>query len=221
MKKRSSTCRAPGRLLFPPRHVSLSGFFFRSFSPWDPESCSASALIHGTWGAFTRLTCIGSFQTKKNQTARSEDDEDEAGFFSSFLTRFPPGRLLDMTESRAATVGRKNARSSVRSSLTPRWKLQQASLKENEMIASLKVCKQRQTSSTVILTPSISNGLASLCHVGRHMSLSLSLSPYRSQPRCTLIVKVANRKHKTIDKQWLTLTWTLIMPATRVNFLKQ
>lgn len=114
-----------------------------------------------------------------------------------------PARLLDMTESRAVTVGRKTARASVRFSLTPRWKLQQASLKENEMIASLKVGKQRQTSSTVILTPSISNGLASSCHVGRHMSLSLSLylSPYSSQPQCTLIEKVAAHKHNTIEMQ--------------------
>lgn len=43
--------------------------------------------------------------------------------------------------------------------LTPRWRLQQASLKENEMNASLKVCKQGQTSSAVtFIVPCTSNG---------------------------------------------------------------
>lgn len=87
MKKKSRTCRAPGRLLFPPRHVSLSGFFFRS--PWDPESCSASALIHGTWGAFTRLTCIGSFQTQKSD-AKIWRGWRRSGIFPLFPLSLPP-----------------------------------------------------------------------------------------------------------------------------------
>lgn len=198
-KKKSRTCRAPGRLLFPPRHVSLSGFFFQE--PLRSRELLRFCSDTRHLGRFHTPDMYRQFSNQKNQTARSEEDEDEAGFSPSFLFLFPPARLLDMTESRAVTVGRKTARASVRFSLTPRWKLQQASLKENEMIASLKVCKQRQTSSTVILTPSISNGLASSCHVGRHMSLSLCLSPYRSQPQCTLIVKVAAHKHNSIDMQ--------------------
>lgn len=177
-ERRGACCFLRGMFLFQA--------FFQEFQPLRSRElfCSAPLLLllwYTAPGALSHAWHVSAVFDKKNLTARSEEDEDEAGFVSSFLTLFPPGRLLDMTESRAATVGRKNARSSVRSSLTPRWKLQQASLKENEMIASLKVCKQRQTSSTVILTPSISNGLASLCHVGRHMSLSLSL-PTAAKP---------------------------------------
>ncbi len=212
-KEKSRTCRAPGRLLFPPRHVSLSGFF--SGAPEIPRAAPL-LLWYTAPGALSHAWHVSAVFNPKNQTSRSED---EAGFSPSFLFLFPPARLLDMTESRAVTVGRKTARASVRSSLTPRWKLQQASLKENEMIASLKVGKQRQTSSTVILTPSISNGLASSCHVGRHMPLSLSLylSPYSSQPQCTLIEKVAAHKHNTIEMQWLTLTFVYIKSTGWVN----
>lgn len=73
-----------------------------------------------------------------------------------FLSLLLPAPLGYHSEQTSSTAGEKCF--SLNAILTPCWKLQQASLKENEMIASLKVCKQGQTSSTVTLTPYTSDG---------------------------------------------------------------
>ncbi len=213
-KEKSRTCRAPGRLRF------LRGMFlFRVFFSGAPELPRAAPLLlwYTAPGALSHAWHVSAVFNPKNQTSRSED---EAGFSPSFLFLFPPARLWNMTESRAVTVGRKETATCLSAILThSALEAATGKLKENEMIASLKVGKQRQTSSTVILTPSISNGLASSCHVGRHMPLSLSLylSPYSSQPKCTLIEKVAAHNTNTIEMLWLTLTYVYIKSTGWVN----
>ncbi len=196
---------------------SAACFSFRVFfrSPWDPESCSASALIHGTWGAFTRLTCIGSFQPQKSDVKIWR----RSGIFPLFPLSLSPRASFGYDGESSRYSGEENR--SCLSAILTHSALEAATgkLKGKRNDRVTQVGKQRQTSSTVILTPSISNGLASSCHVGRHMPLSLSLylSPYSSQPKCTLIEKVAAHKHNTIEMLWLTLTYVYIKSTGWVN----
>lgn len=77
-----------------------------------------------------------------------------------FFFLLSPVRLgYHSVETESTVVGKKKKIFSLNVILTPRWRLQQASLKENEMNASLKVCKQGQTSSAVtFIVPCTSNG---------------------------------------------------------------
>lgn len=64
-KKRSRTCRAPWRLLFPPRHVSLSGFVSGVSAPEIPRAAPL-LLWYTAPGALSHAWHVSAVFTKKS-----------------------------------------------------------------------------------------------------------------------------------------------------------
>ncbi len=70
-------------------------FLFQGFFSGAPEIPRAAPLLlwYTAPGALSHAWHVSAVFKPKNQTPRSEEDEDEAGFSPSFLFLFPPPRL--------------------------------------------------------------------------------------------------------------------------------
>lgn len=119
-----------------------------------------------------------------------------------------------------------SVRFSLTHSLTPRWQPQQASLREKKntkMIASLKSpAKARggQTSSTVTLTPSTSDGLATapVRRLQAYVCLPLSVSLSTAVTQCTIAVKYRYTSNDWASLQPLTFTYAYHNKNTEMRF---